>query len=349
METTGDRLPQQSRQRYANLLCDFMFKRAFGSEVNKDILIGFLNMVLEDADIKDVEFIPNEHTGMTEEDRTVIFDIYCRCHDGKSFIIEMQKGYQRHFRERALYYTTYPINKQGRDAREAHEAAKAEGKPGRRFRWDYALKPVTVVAVLDFLFEHSIQWPKDRYHSSYRLLEETTYEPMTDVLRFVFLELGRFRKRVDELDSKFDKWMFLLRHIHEMDDIPAEFDEPVFRRLFLMCEIANFTPEEYRQYLKSLENMGDYYNIINTAAEDAEKRGRDAGLAEGIARGRAEGIAEGREEGRAEGIAEGRAEGLEQGHVEAKIEMANKLKALGVDIDTIVKATGLDRETVEKL
>ena len=91
--------------------------------------------------------------------------------------------------------------------------------------------------------------------------------------------------------------------------------------------------------------MGDYYNIINTAAEDAEKRGRDAGMAEGIARGRAEGIAE----GRAEGIAEGRAEGLEQGHVEAKIEMANKLKALGVDIDTIVKATGLDREAVEKL
>ena len=83
--------------------------------------------------------------------------------------------------------------------------------------------------------------------------------------------------------------------------------------------------------------MGDYYNIINTAAEDAEKRGRDAGLAEGIARGRAE------------GIAEGRAEGLEQGHIEAKIEMANKFKALGVDIDTIVKATGLDREAVEKL
>ena len=89
---------------------------------NKDVLIWFLNMVLEDVEIKSVDFIPTENLGLTEEDRKVIFDISCECTDGKTFIIEMQKGYQKYFRERALYYTTYPINAQGRKARDLYES-----------------------------------------------------------------------------------------------------------------------------------------------------------------------------------------------------------------------------------
>ena len=79
-------------QQFAELLCDFMFKRLFGSEANKDVLIGFLNMLLEDVEIVDVDFIPTEHLGLSDEDRKVIFDISCRCADGRTFIIEMQKG-----------------------------------------------------------------------------------------------------------------------------------------------------------------------------------------------------------------------------------------------------------------
>ena len=75
--------------------------------------------------------------------------------------------------------------------------------------------------------------------------------------------------------------------------------------------------------------MGDYLNIINTAAEDAEKRGL--------------------EKGRAEGLAEGRAEGLAEGRAEAQHEIVRKLKSLGVTIETIVEATGLDRDTVEAM
>ena len=313
----------ESRKGYANLLCDFMFKRLFGSEANKDVLIAFLNMVLEDADIVGVDFITTEHLGLTEEDRKVIFDISCRCGDGRTFIIEMQNGYQRYFRERALYYTTYPINDQGRSARERFLKMHAES--GAKFKWDYDLKPVIVVAILNFRFDHVADWPAERYHSSYRLLEDHTYEPMTDALRFVFLELGRFKKQVWELETMYEKWLYLLRHMHELEVVPEKFTDPLFRRLFLLAEIGKFTPSEYEQYAKSLENMGDYLNIINTAAEDAEKRG----------------LEKGRSEGRAEGLAEGRAE--------AQHEMARKFKSLGVAIETIVEATGLDRETVEAM
>ena len=278
-------------QQYAELLCDFMFKRLFGSEANKDVLIGFLNMLLEDVEIVDVDFIPTEHLGLTEEDRKVIFDIGCKCADGRSFIIEMQKGYQKHFRERTVYYTTYPISEQGRHAHELYLKKKTEcgeNGSGSKFEWDYSLKPVTVVGILNFKFEHEDGWPRDRYHSSYRLREDSCHEVMTDVLRFVFLELGRFKKRIWELRTVFDKWMYLLKHMHEMVEIPKEFSDPLFTRLFLLAEINNFTSDEYRQYKKSLENMGDWDNIINSTAERSREEGRVQGREEGRAEGRTE-------------------------------------------------------------
>lgn len=316
---------RKTGQRYAELLCDFMFKRLFGSEENKDVLIGFLNMVMEDHEIIDVDFISTEHYGMTDEDRKVIFDIACRCKDGESFIIEMQKGYQKHFRKRALYYTTYPINNQARDAHDRFVREKADGNNDAKFDWDYDLKPVTVVAILNFRFTHSGDWPEERFLSSYRLREDDSHEVMSDVLRFVFLELGRFKKRIWELESVSDKWMYLLKHMHEMVEIPKEFSDSLFARLFLLAEIDNFTPEEYQQYRKSLENMGDYQNIINTAAEEAEKRGL------------AQGLAQGREEGKAEG------------KIEGIMHVARQMKQMGLPVAAIVQATGLSLKDIESL
>ena len=336
---------QGSRKKYAELLCDFMFKRLFGSEANKDVLISFLNTILEDVEIVEVDFIPTEHHGMTEDDRKVIFDIACKCKSGASFIIEMQKGYQKYFKERALYYTTYPINKQGRDAHDLHIKRKAEGVEDGDFRWDYNLQPVTVVAILNFRFSHAGNWPKAEYRSSYRLYEDTYDEVMTDVLRFVFLELGRFDKCIWELETIAEKWMYLLKHMHEMVEIPKEFSDPLFTRLFLLAEIDNFTAEEKEQYYKSLENMGDYYNIIDTAVEEATKRA----IAEGLAKGMAEGLEKGMAEGRAEGRAEGLVEGIEKGREEERRETVAKLKALGITPAIISQATGLSEEEIEKL
>lgn len=328
-------------QKYAELLCDFMFKRLFGSEENKDVLIGFLNMLMPDIEIVDVEFIPTEHLGLTEEDRKVIFDISCRCKNGRSFIIEMQKGYQKHFRKRAVYYTTYPINEQGRMAHERYIREKVNNDAATKFVWDYDLKPVTVVAILNFRFDHRDDWPSGRFLSSYRLREDSNHEEMTDVLRFVFLELGRFNKKIWELDTVTDKWMYLLKHMHEMEEIPKKFSDPLFTRLFLLAKIGSFTAEELKQYKKSLENMGDYDNIINTAREEAEKQGWAVGHIEGLEKGRAEGRTEGRAEGRAEGLAEGMSK--------AQIEIAGKMLESGMTAEQVMQFTGLDKETVESL
>ena len=316
-----DKIDEQvllGNKKYAELLCDFMFKRLFGTEANKDVLIRFLNIVLEDVQIKDVQFIPTEHYGMSEEDRKVIFDLACECKNGTHFIIEMQKGYQKNFRERALYYTTYPINEQARDARDLYVKEKAESEDDAKFKWDYNLKPVIVVAILNFQFQHTDEWPADKYRSSYRLREDSCMaDMMTDALRFVFIELGRFKKYIWQLETFFDKWLYLLKHIHEMASIPEEFSDPFFKRLFILAEIDNFTPEEKKQYLQSLKNMGDYDNIINTAVEEAH--------------------------------AAGKAEGIEQGCRQANLQSAKNFKALGVAVDVIAQGTGLSIEEIDSL
>ena len=193
----------------------------------------------------------------------------------------MQKGYQEHFRKRAIYYTSYPIIEQGRKAKEAYIKEHQCKNDGEEFRWDFNLKPVMVVAILNFKFDHTERWPQDRYHSSYRLREDCSNEVMTDALRYVFLELGRFRKHLWELETAFDKWMYLFKHIHEMVDIPAIFQTSEFNRLFILSKIGNFTAEEQKEYEKSLMHMSDYYNIINSAEKIAREEGREQGREEG--------------------------------------------------------------------
>ena len=308
---------KKSKQPYAELFCDFMFKRLFGSVENKDVLIDFLNMILEDSEIDDVEFIPTEHLGLTKEDRKAVFDISCTCKNGETLIIEVQKGYQEHFRKRAVFYTSYPINEQGRTAKEKYVKEHQCKDDGEGFKWDFNLKPVTVVAILNFKFDHMEGWPEDRYHSSYRLREDCSGEIMTDVLRYVFLELGRFRKHLWELETTFDKWMYLLKHMHEMVDIPQIFQTPPFKRLFILSEINTFTAEEFEDYQKSLMHMSDYYNII----ESAEKRARE----------------------------EGRQEGREEGEKLKALEIAKNMLSLSIDVETIAQATGLSIEEIEAL
>ena len=201
------------------------------------------------------------------------------------------------------------------------------------FRYDFichdAFGAVFIVELQKYYekswFKRCVSYASRAYDRQNRSGEDESHEMMTDVLRFVFLELGRFNKRIDELESVSDKWIYLLKYMHTMTEIPPEFSDPMFTRLFLLSEINKFTADEYKQYTKSLENMGDYTNIINTAAEEAEIRGR----------------AIGREEGRTEGRAEGEAA--------ARLEDARRFKELGVAVDIISQATGLSVETIESL
>lgn len=149
------------RRGFANLTNDVTFKRVFGQEESKDVLISFLNRFIGRGEIMDVDFLPTEQQPPAAEDRRVVFDINVRARDGSQYIIEMQLLKQEHFHERALLYSTYPILSQG--AREKEEFRKSH--PGEKFNWDFDLKPVRFIAVLNFKMDHGSEWKEDDYQS----------------------------------------------------------------------------------------------------------------------------------------------------------------------------------------
>lgn len=125
------------QERYVNLLTDFGFKRVFGSEPNKQLLIDFLNTLLpERHKIASLSYKSTENLGNTQIDRKAIFDIYCQGENGERFIVEIQKAKQNFFKDRSVFYASFPIQEQA-----------------LRGEWNFQLASVYSVGVLDFIFD----------------------------------------------------------------------------------------------------------------------------------------------------------------------------------------------------
>ena len=312
---------RQIEERYISLLTDFGFKRIFGTKPNKDLLINFLNSLFEGFQvIKDVKYLNSEHVGDVFAERKAIFDVYCENEKGEKFIVEMQNAYQKYFKDRSLFYSTFPIREQ---------APKGAD-------WNFKLDHVYTVALLNFDLEEEA-FDKDDINHDVGLLDKKTHKVFNDKLSFKYVEIAKFDKTEDELVTLYDKWLYVLKNLSRLDKRPAALKEKIFSKLFGEAEIAKFTPTELKEYEDSLKAYRDVKNSIDTALE----KGREEGRAEGREEGRAEGRAEGREEGRAEGRAEGRVEGV--------IQVARKLLDAGMDVDTIMKMTDLSKGEIEKL
>ena len=238
------------KAKYINLMVDWSFKRVFGTEVNKDILIEFLKVVFPQFAITDITYIPTEQLGIMEDDRKAIFDVLCKTEDDKTFLVEMQRGAQKHFFERALYYTSFPIMKQGK------KAIAKEDEKGKD-PWDFSLDGVFFLGVLDFKYEQD-----EMTEHRYQLLETKTLKRMTDKLEFVFVEVAKFNKREDELETDLDKWLYLLKNMSTLLERPAALRDRVFGRLFDVAEYARLDDEERKKYVEAMNTTRDTFNMI---------------------------------------------------------------------------------------
>ena len=244
---------QPYRDRYLNPYTDFGFKKLFGTEVNKDLLISFINSLLHGREkIKDLTYLNAEHLGVGEADRKAIFDVYCENENGEKFLVEMQRGEQQYFKDRSLYYATFPIREQ------AH-----------RGDWNYELKCVYIIGILNFCFDDT---DPEEYHHEVQLLNNRTYNVFYDKLTFIYLEMPKFNKTEDQLDNLFEKWLFVLRNLSRLLERPKALQERVFTKLFKAAEIAKFTKEEYDAYEESLKVYRDWKNTIDTAVMKAVKK-----------------------------------------------------------------------------
>ena len=254
------------RDRYVNPYTDFGFKLLFGTAMNKELLISFLNSLLHGREvIKDVTYLNAEHLGTQEYDRKAVFDVYCENEQGEKFLVEMQKGEQQFFKDRSVFYSTFPIREQA-----------------KRGHWDYELKAVYTIGILNFVFDEK---DDEYFHHEVKLADLHTQEMFYDKLTFVYLEMPKFNKQENELVTMFDKWLFVLRNLATLLERPAALQERVFTRLFEAAEIAKFTKRELCEYEDSLKNFRDMYSVITTAERKGEAKGRAEGLIEGRAEG----------------------------------------------------------------
>ena len=283
-----------------NPYTDFGFKLLFGTPVNKDLLIGFLNALFRgEQEITDVTYLNAEQLGRAEWDRKAVFDVYCENVKGERFIVEMQKAKQKYFKDRSVFYSTFPIREQA--------------KVGD---WDYELKSVYTVGILNFVFDEDKD-DEEYYHHEVKLMDVGRKEVFYEKLTFIYLEMPKFRKREEELETLFDKWMFVLKNLATLLDRPAALQERVFKRLFETAEIARFSESEMRDYEESLKNLRDLGNVLNTAKEEGRK--------------------------------EGRKEGIEEGEKRKSMEMALRMREDGMPLEVIAKYTGLSVEEIQNL
>lgn len=239
-------------EKYINPLTDFGFKKLFGTEPNKNLLTDFLNELLpEKHKIEDLTYAKNEHLGDQVIDRTAIFDIYCKGKSGERFIVEVQKAKQNYFKDRSVYYSSFPIQEQ---------AKKTE--------WDYKLEPVYTVGVLDFEFDDHKE-EKEIVH--FVELKNQRCEVFFDKLKYIYIELPKFQKTEEELETHFDKWLYIFRHLSKLQDRPKKLQEKIFQQLFKAAEIAKFSPKEKKAYEESLKAYRDIKNVVDASKEEGRE------------------------------------------------------------------------------
>lgn len=248
---------QDIREKYINPYTDFGFKKLFGTEMNKDLLISFLNALFNgsEKEIEDVQYLNGENLGDGYGDRRSIFDVYCMAKDGSRFIVEMQKAEQAYFKDRSVYYATTPIRQQ---------APKGE--------WDYYLDDVYTIGVLNFEFPNG-EYSADSYRHEIKLKDVEDNHVFYDKLTFIYLEMPKFTKTEDELDTMFDKWMFVLRNLSRLLERPKALQDRIFTKLFEQAEIARYSESERRQYEESKKVFWDNYSVMKTAEKKGEKMG----------------------------------------------------------------------------
>ena len=157
----------EGKERYINPYTDFGFKKLFGTEMNKDLLISFLNALFNGQEvIQDVTFLNSEQLGSAYLDRKAIFDVYCENERGEKFIVEMQKAEQNYFKDRSVYYATFPIREQA-----------------IRGDWDFQLKAVYTVGILNFVFPDD-EYSPECFHHEVKLMDTEDKHVFYDKLTY---------------------------------------------------------------------------------------------------------------------------------------------------------------------
>ena len=251
--------------KFINPFTDVGFKKIFGQEVSKDLLIDFLNdLLVGERSIKDITFLDKELLPEYMGDRGVIYDIYCTTEAGEHIIVEMQNRQQTNFKERALFYLSHTITRQGE----------------KGARWEFDLKAVYGVFFMNFRLEDT----PHKLRTDIVLSDRDTHEVFSDKLRFIFIELPSFNKEEEECETDFERWIFVLNNMETLNRMPFKAQKAVFEKLEEIVDVHSLSEEDRVRYENSVNAYRDYLATIDYAA----KKGSEEGFEEGFEKGRRE-------------------------------------------------------------
>ena len=301
-------------QRYIIPTSDWGFKRLFGTEANKKILIGFLNNVIDDCVIEDLEYLDRDVTVTVGPVRRVSFDVYCRCADGSRVIVEMQNYARASFVNRALVYTAASIL-------ENYTYSK---------KTNYRVNRTYLIAITGEKVFPQVDRAPVRIGLCNLDSPETVV--LSDRILQIFIELPKFANDVSEIGaggSFLDKFSVAMKKMATFDRMPEEMEGDLFEELFAAADMKSLNASDKDTYLKSVMNEFEYIETL--------KDYREEGLKEGLEKGMNKGLKKGLQQGRKEGEAKGKA------------ETALAMLVNGLDIALVSKCTGLSEQQIREL
>ena len=294
--------------KYLDPKADLTFKKVFGE--HPELVMSLLNALLpldEGKQIEHVEYLPAEMVPENPGKKNSIVDVRCRETGGRHFIVEMQMNWNHEFEQRVILNASKAIIKQ-LDTNE-----------------DYKL--LQPVYALNLINDVGFQAAPDEFYHDYAIVNVAHTDRIIEGLRFVFVELPKFKPQTIKEKKMAVLWLRFLTEINKgTREAPKELlENPDTKKALRILEKSAYTEGELYAY----ERYWDYVNYERGIVEG----GYYKGLAEGVAKGHAE----------------GRAEGMEKGEAKANRENARKMKALGVDDKVICQVTGLTEEEVSVL
>ncbi len=301
---------------------DYAFKKVFGNENKKDLLIHFLNSMLNrhgEEIITNVVLLNPNQAPHIKGSKATILDVRCTDQKGSEYIVEMQVLKQSYFDKRVLYY-----------AAKNYSCQIDEGD-----NYDN-LRPVIFLGILNFTFS------KDPDPiSSHKIYNFESNEHIIKDLTFTFVELPKFAKQECELVTIADKWIYFLKHAKQLETIPDIIYEEAIKEAFSIVDRLNWSKEDLEVYENRIMALRDEHARLQYSYTE----GREKGLTEG----REQGLTEGREKGLTEGREQGLTEGLKKGRERTMHKLAEKMLRRGSSVEDIIALTELSKEQIQTI
>jgi len=297
---------------------DFAFKKLFGSEENSDLLISLINAIVSEQDqVEEVTLKNPYNLADYRAGKISILDIKAKSElTGRWFNIEMQISEDYNFDKRAIYYWAKLVTEQLSE--------------GMMFK---ELKKTISINIMDFNFIPNLT----EVHNCYKIINTATGkdDKLHDIFELHYIELKKFKKNYQQLDSALDRWSSFLTKASQIDKecIPVELasDKAIVKAIEAVDRM--FNEEERVVYEVRMQSLADVESKIASAEEKGIEKGRQ----------------EGRQEGRKEGIEKGRQEGIEKGINDASLAIAFNLLEKGIDLATIADVTGIAESDLQTL